>query len=170
MSQTNETHKNAVEYVREKLDALNIFDGKVKESNTQGIDLQAKLGQDTFFFIVIGGRKQIAQSIYAAVNANSWKALKDNVRKTFFIAAIMSDNTNSYELYCYTPTEIWARTTKPYAHLKCNPLNTRKGPLYNIAETLIGNISKTRYHGEKNMIKSINNLSSILDRLNSLKR
>ena len=167
MPQTNETHKKAVEYVREKLDSLNIFNGRVENSNTQGVDLEAKSGKDLFYIIVIGGKKQNAKSIYAAVNANSWGllALKENVRKTFFIAAIIKDDNSNYELHCYTPTEMWARTTKPHVHLKCNPLNTKKGELHSIEETLIGNIPEARYQGENNMIRSITNLPSVLKQL-----
>ena len=165
MTNTNKAHEGAVELVKEELQESGYF-SKVTEATQQSVDLQAMYNGKTCYFAVIRGRKQKSKSIYAAINSQTWKFAAKHLKELFFIAAIEEDG--KYNYYCYTPTEMWTRTSKPYVHLKCNPL--KKGTLFSIKETFSDIVSEDRYDGEKAMSDKLKDLSKLVGQLQTIKR
>lgn len=164
MTNTNKAHEEAVKLVKEKLQESGYF-SKVTEATQQNVDLQALYNGKTCYFAVIRGRKQKSKSIYAAINSQTWKFAEEHPKELFFIAAIEKEGQFNY--YCYTPTEMWARTSKPYVHLKCNPL--KKGTLYSIKETFSNIVSEDRYEGENAMSTKLDELSKLVEQMQHIK-
>lgn len=167
MTSTNQKHKDAVEHVMKKLQDSGSF-VSVDKDMRPGVDLYAKRKDgETYYFSVIRGVKQKSKSVYAAVSSCTWDFVRKNHTKDFlFIAEIL--NNGVYTYYCYTPIEIWYRTTTPYLHLKCNPLKDKKS-LQEFKDSFDVSIPERRYEGEAAMTSKLNILPSILDSLNVLR-
>lgn len=167
MTNTNKAHDEAVQLVREKLEESGLF-GKINTDGVpQGVDLQTTHNGNPCYFTVIKGREQKSKSTYSAVGANTWQFAMKHPHTLFFIAAI-ENMEGIFEFYCYTPTEMWERSNKPYVHLKCNPLKKSKRSLKTIEETFSTDIPSERYEGEKKMVINLGKLSNLLGKLQSI--
>lgn len=107
-----ELHDKAVEKTLNDLVGLNerkwkMYYDSIGKSNQKGIDIEARKGDESLYFIVMKMKLNKKGLPFDASKVRKWELAETYYGRLYFVAAIQIGDTEEYEFRYFTPEELW---------------------------------------------------------------